>query len=91
MQTDTIVVGENAGTENQLGNSPSFEVRDGAHAGNQLGWNGTGYTTAVPTATLGSADPRCKLPDGTYCPIWTTDWSPTVLRRYFDYQVIRVE
>ena len=45
--------------------SPSFEVRDGAHAGNQLGWNGTGWTTAAPTATLGSGDARCKMPDGT--------------------------
>eukprot|EP01051_Picozoa_sp_SAG22_P016976 SAG22_NODE_2516_length_2488_cov_1.879029_2_plen_334_part_00 len=75
MGTDTIVVGENAGAENQLGNSPSFAVRAGAHVGNQLGWNGTGYTTAVPTPTLGSADRRCKLPDGTYCPIWTSDWN----------------
>jgi hypothetical protein len=90
MGTDTIVVGENAGAENQLGNSPSFQVRDGAHTGNQLGWNGTGYTTAAPTSTLGSGDPRCKMPDGTCCPIWTSDWSADTLRRYFDYQGVSV-
>ena len=90
MGTDTITVGENAGTENQLGNSPSFRVRDGAHAGNQLGWNGTGYTTTVPTSTPGSDDARCKMPDGTYCPIWTSDWSRAQLQQYFEYQGVSV-
>ena len=91
-------------------------MRDGAHAGNQLGWNGTGWTTAAPTATLGSGDPRCKMPDGTlsglstsaglasfpinarvhlrgsgsYCPIWTHDWGPDTLQRYFAYQGVSV-
>ena len=89
-------------------------MRDGAHAGNQLGWNGTGWTTAAPTTTLGSGDPRCKMPDGTllgpstsvlqtsfpinaflrgagsYCPIWTHDWSPGTLQRYFAYQGVSV-
>ena len=76
--TATIVVGENQGTENAVGASPSFPVRAGAHAGNQLPWNGSGWTdTSVRFPTMGQADPRCKLPDGTFCPIWT-NWAAAV-------------
>ena len=88
--TDRIVIGENMGTENQLGDSPSFLVNDGAHAGNQLGWNGSGWSDSTNRfPTMGQGDPRCKLPDGTYCPIWQ-NWSATELLRYFSLQGVTV-
>eukprot|EP01046_Picozoa_sp_COSAG06_P113345 COSAG06_NODE_60079_length_272_cov_0.595376_1_plen_62_part_10 len=55
--TDKIIVGENMGAENAVGNSPSFRVNDGAHAGNQFPWNGSGWTDpAVRFPSEGQAD-----------------------------------
>jgi hypothetical protein len=47
-ETDTIVVGEHSGSLNTLENNPGWDIDGGAHAGNGMNWNGTGYT-----------DPRC--------------------------------
>ena len=88
--TDKIIVGENMGAENAVGNSPSFRVNDGAHAGNQFPWNGSGWTDpAVRFPSEGQADPRCLMPDGTHCPIWQ-NWTAETLRRYFTQQGVTV-
>jgi hypothetical protein len=47
-ETDTIVAGEHSGSLNTLENNPGWDIDGGAHAGNGMNWNGTGYT-----------DPRC--------------------------------
>ena len=40
--TDKLPVGVNSGSENAVGNAPTFMINRGAHAGNQLPWNGSG-------------------------------------------------
>jgi hypothetical protein len=47
MGTDKLPVGVNPGSENAVGDAPTFMINKGAHAGNQLPWNGSGWTDAT--------------------------------------------
>ena len=71
LETDTIVVGEHSGSLSILENNAAFDIDSGAHAGNQMVWNGTGYS-----------DPRCGPwgpKDWPWCTnqseFWGTNWT----------------
>jgi hypothetical protein len=86
--TDKLPVGVNAGTESAMGNAPSFMINKGAHAGNQLPWNGSGWTDRTQVSPM-QADPRCHLPDNTLAPIWM-NWTDAKLCEYFAQQGVSV-
>ena len=79
--TDTIVIGEHSGSLNILENNPSWDIAEGAHAGNMWPWNGTGYVANSSCLTdCSPGDPRCLT--GICDSLNWTAWSAEKLQHF---------
>ena len=80
-ETDTVLVGEHSGSLSILENSPTFDIDAGAHAGNMMVWNGTGYADPRCGPWGPKVWPYCTNQPGFWGTNWT-DWSSAQLQEF---------